>query len=73
MSKEHHKKGVVDQKKCRKSASKRKLADIEYHVQDNAYSTPFLHEDLDVDHKMVILGIGWYHNTFSDLSVQHQH
>ena len=42
-------------------------------VNDNAYSTPLLHEALDVYHKMVILGIGLYHNTFSDLCVQHQH
>ena len=31
-------------------------------VNDNAYSTPFFHEDLDVNHNMLMLGIGWYHN-----------
>ena len=25
-----------------------------------------------MNHKMVMLGIGWYHNTFSHLCVQHQ-
>ena len=33
-------------------------------VNDNAYSTPLLHEALDVNNKIVIMGIGWYHNTF---------
>ena len=42
-------------------------------VNNNAYSTPLLHDDLDVDHKMVMLGIGLYHNTLSHLCVQHQH
>ena len=42
-------------------------------LSDNAYSTPLLHEALDVNHKMVMLGIGWYHNTFSHICVKHQH
>ena len=42
-------------------------------VNDNDYSTPLLHEALDVDHKMVMLEIGWHHNKFSYLCVQHQH
>ena len=41
-------------------------------VNYNAYSTPLLHEALDVNHKMVVLVIGWYHNTFSHLCVQQQ-
>ena len=49
-----------------------------YHVRfdpklnDNAYSPPLLHEALDVNHKMVMLAIGLYHNKFSHLFVQHQ-
>ena len=42
-------------------------------VNDNYYSTPLLHEDFDVDHKMVMLGIGLYHNKISHICVQHQH
>ena len=42
-------------------------------VNDNDYSTPLLHEALDVNHKIVILVIVWYHNTCSHLFVQHQH
>ena len=42
-------------------------------VNDNAYSTPLLPEALDVENKMEMLGIGWYHNTFSHLCVQHKH
>ena len=34
---------------------------------------PLRNEALDVDHKMVMLGIGLYHNIFSLLCVQHQH
>ena len=45
---------------------------LDQNVNDNAYSTPLLHEALDVDHKMVILGIGLYCNTFSRIFVQHQ-
>ena len=40
---------------------------------DNSYSIPLLHEALDVDHKMVILGTGLYQNKFSHLCVQHHH
>ena len=46
---------------------------LDKNVNENAYSTPFLHEALDVDQNMVMLGIGWYHNIFSHLCVQHQH
>ena len=46
---------------------------LDQNVNYYAYSTPFLNEDLDVDHKMVILGIGFYHNTFSHFCVQHQY
>ena len=46
---------------------------LDQNVNDNAYSTPLLHEALDVDHQMVMLVIGWYHNTFSNLCVQNQH
>ena len=42
-------------------------------VNGDDYWTPLLHEALDVDHKMVMMGIGWYHNTFSHLCVQYQH
>ena len=42
-------------------------------VNDNVYSTTFLHEALDVNHKMVMLGIGWYHDKFSHIFVQHQY
>ena len=42
-------------------------------LNDNAYPTPLIHEALDVNHKMVILGIGCYHNTLSHICVQHQH
>ena len=47
--------------------------DSDQNVYDNAYPTPLLHEALDVNHKMVMLGIGWYHNTISHICVQHQH
>ena len=42
-------------------------------VNDNAYSTPLLHEALEVDHKMLILGIGLYHNKIYHLCAKHQH
>ena len=45
---------------------------LNQNINYNAYSTPFLHGVLDVDHKMVMLGIIWYHNTFPYLCVQHQ-
>ena len=47
--------------------------DLDQNVNDNAYPTPLLHEALDVNHKMVMLVIGWYRNKFSNLCVQHQH
>ena len=37
---------------------------LDQNVSDNAYSTSLLHEALDVNHKMVILGIGLYHNIY---------
>ena len=45
----------------------RKIAHFVFdqNVNDNASSTPFRHEALDVDRKMVMLGTGLYHNTFS--------
>ena len=46
---------------------------LDQNINDTTYSTPFLHEALDVDHKMVVMGIGWYHNTFSHICVKHQH
>ena len=46
---------------------------LDQNVNDNAYSTSLIHEALCVDHKIVILGIGLYHNTFSHICVQHQH
>ena len=45
---------------------------LDQNLNDNAYSIPLLREALYVDHKMVMLVIGWYHNTFSHLCVQHQ-
>ena len=37
LSKDDRKHGVIDQGKYRKSSSKRKWIDRDYHVQDNAY------------------------------------
>ena len=47
--------------------------DLYQNVNDNDYPTPLIHEALDVKHKMVMLGIGWYHNIFSHICVQRQH
>ena len=47
--------------------------DLDQNVNDDYYPTPFLHEALGVNHKMVMLVIGWYNNTFSHIFVQHQH
>ena len=44
---------------------------LDQNVNYNAYSTLFIHEVLDVDHKIVMLGIVWYHNTFSHICVQY--
>ena len=44
---------------------------LDQNVNDNAYSTLLLHKALDVDHKMVMQGIGWYQNKFSHLCVQY--
>ena len=46
---------------------------LDQNINDNSYSTPFLHEAFDVYQKMLILGIVCYHNTFSHFCVQHQH
>ena len=46
---------------------------LDQNVNDNAYPTPFLRQALEVDHKMVMLGISLYHNTFLHLCVKHQH
>ena len=46
---------------------------LDQNANDNAYSTPCLHKALDMNHKMVMMGIGCYHNTFSHLYMQHQH
>ena len=46
---------------------------LDQNINDHAYSTNLLHEALDVDHKMAILGIGLYHNTFSRICVKHKH
>ena len=46
---------------------------LDQNINNNTYSTPLLHEALDLDHKMVMMVIGWYHNTFSHLCVQYQH
>ena len=46
---------------------------LDQNVNDKAYSTPLIHKALDVDHKILMLGIGLYHNIFSHLFVQHQH
>ena len=45
---------------------------LDQNINDNAYSTPFLHEALYVDQKMIIMGIGLHQNIFSYLFVQHQ-
>ena len=41
-------------------------------VNNSSYLNPLLHESLDVDHKMVILFIFLYHNTFLHLCVKRQ-
>ena len=46
---------------------------LDQNVNDNYYSPPFLHEALNVEHKMAMLVIGLYHNTFSNICVKHQH
>ena len=42
-------------------------------VNDKAFPTPFIYEHLDVNQKMLMLAIVWYHNTFLHICVQHQH
>ena len=46
---------------------------LDQNVNDSAYSTPLLHEALSLNHRMIILLIGWYHNTFSHICVEHHH
>ena len=46
---------------------------LDQNVNDNAYSTPYCHKDFDLDHKMIMLVIVSYYNTFLLLFVQHQH
>ena len=46
---------------------------FDQNVNDDDYSTPLIHETLDVDQKMVILVIGLYNNIFLHICVQHQH
>ena len=47
--------------------------DLDQNVNDNAYPTPLLHKVLDVNHKIVILGIGMYHNIFPHICMKNQH
>ena len=37
---------------------------LDQNANDNAHSTPVRHEDLDTEHKIVMLGISLYHNIF---------
>ena len=46
---------------------------LDQNVNDNSFSTPLLHDALDVEHKMVVMVIGLYQNTFSHIFVKHQH
>ena len=46
--------------------------DLDQNLNGNAYQTPLLHEALYVNHKIIMLLIGWYHNIFSHICVQHQ-
>ena len=46
---------------------------LDKNLNDNACSSPLIHKALDVDRKIVMLGNGFYHNTFSHLCVQQQH
>ena len=46
---------------------------LDQKVTVNAYLTSLLREALDVDQKMVMLGVGCYQNIFSHRCVQHQH
>ena len=44
---------------------------LDQNVDANYYSTLLLDEALDLDHKMLILGIVLYHDAFSHLCVKH--
>ena len=57
---------------CRESHICHELV-LDQKINDNFCSSPLIHDALDVDYKMVILGIGLYHNTFSHIFVQHKH
>ena len=46
---------------------------LDKNPNDNAYSKPLLYEALDVEHKMLMLLIGLFHNKFSHLCMQHHH
>ena len=46
---------------------------LDKNVNDNACSTPLLHEVLDVNHNMLMLGIGLYRNKFSHICVKHHY
>ena len=46
---------------------------LDQKVNDNAYSTPLLHEVFNVDQKRVFLGIDLCYNTFSHIWVPPQH
>ena len=41
-------------------------------ASDNNYSSLLRHDICNVDHKMVILGINFCHNTLSHICMQHQ-
>ena len=47
--------------------------DLDQNVNDNSYPSPLLRDAFDTNHKMVMLGIGWYHNKVSHICVQHQY
>ena len=63
LTKEHRKNGVFDQGKNNKLFMEIKWTDRQYHFQNN----------VDVSHKMVILGIDLCYNKFSRIGVKHQH
>ena len=46
---------------------------LDQNINDNSHSPPYHHEALDVDHKIVMVGIDLYYNIFSLLFVQYQH
>ena len=46
---------------------------LDQKVNDNAYSTPLIHEALDMEQKMLMLVIGLYQYKFTHPCVEHQH